>query len=157
MNKELQTRYDIFEPNDITALVCIEEPELQAIVFEQLGGLKYKIHTGLFGEDVTLKLRTHVYDAVVVHENFGGADLEYNQVLNEARNLPMSQRRKQIIVLVGPNMVTADEMQAFAYSVDLVVGTSDASNLRLVLRRCSLRHKDLYGRFMECLQEARMA
>ena len=153
MMAEVQTRTDLFEPGDLTALVCIEDAELQHIVLQQLNGMNYKIHTGLYGEDVSLKLRAHSYDVVVVNDTFGGADIEYNQVLNEARNLPMSQRRQQVFVLIGPNMVTGDEMQAFAHSVDLVMGFSDCENFRMVLRRAAARHKEFNARFMEILDK----
>src|SRR4028118_1556212 len=97
---EIQTRHDLFEPGDKTALVCIDEPLVQKTVVDQLGTLDYKIHTGLFLEDISLKLRTHVYEVVIVYEHFNHADLETNPVLEEVANISTSQRRNQFVVLV---------------------------------------------------------
>ena len=38
-------RFDFFEPNDRTALVCLDVPEMQRLAVEQLDSLGYKIHT----------------------------------------------------------------------------------------------------------------
>ena len=153
---EAQTRYDVFEQGDQTALVCIDDPEIQEATVAQLGGLNYKIHTGLFPEDVALKLRTHNYDVVAVYENFNGWDLETNQILKEVINVPSEQRRQQFIILIGANMVTNDEMQAFIYSVDLTYSLSDLVNLKTVLRRAVTRHKEFYGNFLETLRVSGM-
>jgi len=148
---------DFFEDGDSTALVCVEEQMLQNVVVEQLKELGYKIHSGLFGEDVQLKLRTHAYDVIVVDENFGGFDIESNPVLREIAELPLNQRRKQYVVIIGPGMITNDYMQAFVHSADLVCNFSDLPNLRVVLRRGVLQHKQFYARLVECLQTAGMA
>jgi len=149
---EAQPRSDIFEQGDQTALVCIDDQEVQDIVVGQLGSLNYKIHTGLFPEDVALKLRSHNYDVVIVYENFSGCDMETNQVLKEVVNVTAEQRRRQFIVIIGANMVTGDEMQAFIYSVDLTFSLSDLSNLKSVLRREVVRYKEFYANFNESLR-----
>ena len=149
---EAQARYDIFEEGDQTALVCIDDPEVQEAAVAQLNALDYKLHTGLFPEDVALKLRTHNYNVVIVYENFNGCDLETNQVLKEVINVPAEQRRQQFIILVGANMVTNDEMQAFICSVDLTFSLSDLVNLKTVLRRAVARHKEFYHNFLESLR-----
>ena len=151
---DIQTRHDIFEPNDLTSLVCIDEAEVQRAVVDQLGQLEYKIHTGLFAEDISLKLRAQSYDVVVIYETFAGSIAEGNPVLLETARIPSSQRRNQVVVLVGPNMITNSEIQAFQYSVDLVVSVSDLANFRPVLRRGVARHQEFYRKFCECLRMA---
>ncbi len=149
---EIQTRYDVFEPGDQTALVCIDEPEVQRAVVEQLGSLGYKMHTGLFTEDISLKLKAQSYDIVVVYENFNDSILEGNPVLMEITRIPSHQRRQQYVVLIGTSMVTNDEMQAFQFSVDLTFSISDLSNFAPVLRRGVVRHKEFYRNFSDCLR-----
>lgn len=151
---EIQTRYDLFEPGDLTALVCVDEPLIQRAVVDQVSALDYKIHTGLFTEDISLKLKAHTYDVVVIYETFNDTVAEVNPVLAETIRLPLGQRRNQYVVLIGPNMVTNDEMQAFQYSVDLVFSVSDLANLTPVLRRGVARHKEFYRLFNDCLRMA---
>ena len=149
---EFQNRLDIFEPGDQTALVCLDVPELQRIVVDQLTALSYKIHTGLFLEDVLLKMRATAYDVIVIAEHFNATDMTTNPIVAAAVAAPADQRRGQVVVAVGASMATNDEMQAFQYSVDLVVGLSDVVNLRPVLRRAVLRKAEFYAPFREALK-----
>ena len=147
--QEYETRFDIFEPGDLTALVCIDQPEYQAHIVEQLSSMDYKIHVGLFPEDISLKLKTHVYDVVIIDENFNGCHLGNNSVLAEAINLPGTQRRNQFLVLIGTSVMTNDEMMAFIFSVDLCFNVNDLANLKPVLRRGVARQKDFFHVFIE--------
>ncbi|MGF1655993.1 MAG: hypothetical protein ACFCU3_03340 [Verrucomicrobiales bacterium] len=148
----LQERYDIFEPGDLTALVCIDHPEIQPVVLDQLTAIDYRIHVGLFNDDVVLKLRSHPYDVIVISENFGGVDLTNNPIITTAITLPTTQRRRQFLALLGPSFVTNDEMMSFVYSVDLVMHEGDIGSFQPVLRRAVARHKEFYQPFFDVLK-----
>lgn len=150
----MQSRYDLFEAGDQTSLVCIDEPEILREVVAQLGLLNYKMHTGLFTEDITLKLKAQTYDVVVVYESFNDTILEGNAVLAEITRIPARQRRQQYVVLIGPNMVTNDEAQAFQHSVDLTFSVSDLANFAPVVRRGLVHHQEFYHLFFDCLRMA---
>jgi hypothetical protein len=149
---EFQSRLDLFEPGDLTALVCVDVPEVQRIVVDQLTTLNYKIHTGLFLEDILLKMRAHVYDVVVISEHFNASDMISNPIVAAAIAAPSEQRRRQFLVAIGSTLTTNDEMQAFQFSVDLVVGLSDVVNLRPVLRRGVIRAGEFYAPFREAMK-----
>ncbi len=153
---ETKTRFDFFETGDRTALVCVDDPELHNATVEQLTAAGYKIHTGLFAEDISLKMKSHTYDVVVVFEHFNEADLETNPVLAEIRATEAAQRRNQFVILLGPSMITDDQMQAFRLSVDLTVGIANLQELRAVLGRALIRHTQFYRTFKECATMAGM-
>jgi len=148
---EFQSRLDLFEPGDLTAIVCVDVPEVQRIVVDQLTSLNYKIHTGLFLEDILLKLRAHSYDVVVISEHFNASDIANNPIISAAIAAPAEQRRRQVLVAIGSTLVTNDELQAFQHSVDLVVNLADVVNLRPVLRRGVARMNEFYTPFREAL------
>jgi hypothetical protein len=154
MNHSPESRLDFFEPGDLTSLVCVDAPDVQRLVVDQLGELNYKIHTGLFVEDILLKLRAHTYHVVVVSEQFNGSDLESNAVIAAAVAMPLVQRRKQFITVIGSSFQTADEMQAFQHSVDLVMNISDAANLKPVLRRGVNKKRELYAPLDHAITES---
>jgi hypothetical protein len=149
---QFQSRLDLFEPGDQTALVCVDVPELQRIVVDQLTALNYKIHTGLFLEDILLKMRAHVYDLLVISEHFNASDIASNPLIQAAIVSPAEQRRKQFLVVVGSTFTTDDEMQAFQYSVDLVINIADVVNLRPVLRRGLARMNEFYTPLNEAMK-----
>ena len=154
---EPHNRLDLFEPGDQTALVCLDVPEVQRIVVDQLTALGYKIHTGLFVEDILLKLRAHLYDVVVVAEHFNASNLETNPILAETLRAPAEPRRRQFVTVVGSSFVTNDELEAFQHSVDLVVGLADVVNMRPVLRRGLLRAREFYAPLHEAMKAAEAA
>jgi len=146
---ETGTRLDLFEPGDLTALVCHDVPEVRRLIVEQISELGYKIHTGLYTDDILLKMRTHVYDVVFLSAHFNAVPVENCPIYLAATNVLPAQRRRQFIVLVGSQFTTGDEMQSFAASVDLVIGLADVVTLRPVFRRSLQRYQDLYAPFHE--------
>lgn len=82
-----------FDLGDSTALVCVDHQQYQKIVVPQLIDINYKVHLGLFAEDVILKLKTYIYNVVIVYENFKGSTLQTNPILAEMANRPGANRR----------------------------------------------------------------
>ena len=80
-----------------------------------------------------------------------------NPIVAAAIVAPSEQRRRQFLVAIGSTLSTNDEMQAFLYSVDLVVNLSDVINLRPVLRRGVMRMSEFYAPFREALTAAGMS
>ncbi len=147
-------RLDIFEPGDQTALLCVDVPEVQNLITEQLSAIGYKIHTGFSLDDLLLKLRTHNYSVVVIAEHFDASDLASNALLAEAVNAPAANRHKQFLALVGSSFTTNDELQAFQHSVDMVIALDDVVHLRPLMRRGLSRMQEFYAAFHESLSAA---
>jgi hypothetical protein len=138
-----------FDLGDNTALVCIDHQQYQKIVVPQLIDMTYKVHLGLFEEDVLLKLKTYTYNVVVIYENFKGSNLQTNPILAEMVKRPDAQRREHFVVLLSHRMPTNDAMSAFVHSVDLVVNITDLANFKPVLRRGVTQYRELYQAFNE--------
>ena len=141
-----------FDLGDNTALVCIDHQQYQKIVVPQLIDMTYKVHLGLFEEDVLLKLKTYNYDVVVIYENFKGTNLQTNPILAEMEKRPDAQRRQHFVVLLSHRFPTNDAMVAFVHSVDLIINITDLANFKPVLRRGAAQHRELYHDFNEMLK-----
>src|SRR6185436_3489776 len=124
-----------FDIGDNTALVCVDHQQYQQLVVPQLIDLTYKVHLGLFEEDVILKLQTYSYNVVIVYENFKNSTLETNPLLREIRRQPDIQRREHFVVLLSHRFATNDAMSAFVQSVDLIINIADLANFKPVIRR----------------------
>ena len=138
-----------FDLGDNTALVCIDHQQYQKIIVPQLIDMTYKVHLGLFEEDVLLKLKTYTYDVVVIYENFKGSKLETNPLLREMVAQTGTQRREHFVVLLSHRFATNDAMSAFVQSVDQIINISDLANFKPVLRRGVTQHRELYHSFNE--------
>src|SRR3954468_4691451 len=137
---------------DNTALVCVDHQQYQKIIVPQLIDLTYKVHLGLFEEDVVLKLKTYTYDVVVIYENFKGCKVEDNPLLREMIRLPDVRRREHFVILLSHRYATNDAMSAFVQSVDQIVNIADLANFKPVLRRGVSQYRELYNSFHETLK-----
>jgi hypothetical protein len=141
-----------FDLGDNTALVCVDNQQFQKLVVPQLIDVGYKVHLGLFEEDVLLKLKTYSYNVIIVHENFKGSKPEHNPILREIVDEPGTQRREHFVVLLSHRFATNDAMSAFVHSVDQIVNVSDLANLKPVLRRGVAQYRELYTPFNETIK-----
>jgi hypothetical protein len=149
---ETETETPFVDLGDNTALVCIDHQQYQKIVVPQLIDLTYKVHLGLFEEDVIMKLGTYNYNVVVVYENFKNTTLETNPILREIRCQPDMQRREHFVALLSHRLATNDAMAAFVQSVDQVVNIADLASFKTVIRRGVAQHRDLYHAFNEMVK-----
>jgi hypothetical protein len=147
---ELDTSF--FDTGDNTALVCIDHQQYQKLVVPQLIDMTYKVHLGLFEEDVLLKLQTYSYNVVIVYENFKGSTAQSNPILKHLTKYSGTQRRQHFVVLLSHRFPTNDAMSAFVQSVDQIVNISDLANLKPVLRRGVAQHRELYHAFHETMK-----
>src|SRR5947209_11995947 len=113
MFSEQEHEATFFDLGDNTALVCVDHQQYQKVVVPQLIDMTYKVHLGLFEEDVLLKLKTYSYDVVVVYENFKGSSLQTNPILAELARCVDAQRRQHFVVLLSQRMATNEPMSAF--------------------------------------------
>jgi|SRR6476620_1143550 hypothetical protein len=143
-----------FDLGDKTALLCVDHAQYQKMIVPQLIDLNYKVHLGLFAEDVLLKLSTYSYNVVVVYENFKGSTLENNPILSEIVRRPGTLRRDHFVILLSQRFTTNDAMTAFAQSVDQIVNVADIANFKPVVRRGVAQHNDLYLPLQETLKAA---
>ncbi len=147
MANETDSTY--FDMGDNTALVCIDHQQYQKLVVPQLIDMTYKVHLGLFEEDVLLKLQTYTYNVVIVYENFKGSTVQTNPIMKHLVKQPGTQRRQHFVVLLSHRCPTNDAMSAFVQSVDQIINISDLANLKPVLRRGVAQHRELYHTFLE--------
>src|SRR5438552_18923243 len=124
-----QSETTFFYLGDNTALVCVDHQQYQKVIVPQLIDMTYKVHLGLYEEDVVLKLKTYSYDVVIVYENFKGSTLQTNPILAELIQRPDTQRRLHFVVLLSHRFATKDAMSDFVHSVDQVINFNDLENI----------------------------
>jgi len=150
MEQELESTF--LDRGDNTTLVCVDHEQYQKIIVPQLIDLGYKVHLGLFEEDVFLKLQTYSYDVLVIYESFKDSTLETNPILREITKRPGARRREYFVVLLSQRFATNDTMAAFVQSVDQIINIGDLANVKPVLQRGITQHRKLYHSFNQTLE-----
>src|SRR5262245_34055790 len=136
-------KMDFFEVGDKTSLICTDA-KVGEIVRTTLHDLDFKFHSADNAEIATERIRYTLYDIIIIQDDFAGGDLKANSVLNYLSSLAMAQRRFSMVVLIGSTFKTLDALQAFAYSVQLVVNTMDLANLGAILKKSWAEFDVLY-------------
>ena len=139
----IDSRMDFFEVGDKTSLICADTG-VGEVVRSTLRELGFKFHIAETSETAVERTRYNAYDVIVIQENFAGNTLKSNVVLNYLATLPMAQRRSSLVVLIGSGFKSLDAMQAFSYSVQLVVNTMDLPNFTAILKKSVAEFQNLY-------------
>jgi predicted Zn finger-like uncharacterized protein len=145
--------FDFVEEEGKTALVCEQHPLLKKPIIESLGLMEYQITVAENARDALKRMRYHVYDIVVVDEDFDTDNPEANGVLIYLERLGMSVRRNIFVALVSSRHRTMDNMTAFLKSVNLIVNSKNIDDFSKILSRGLTDHLSFYRVFREKLKE----
>jgi len=134
------------------AMACFNQAEMQSEVKQALESIGYAVHTPARGEDALHWLPRHKYEVLLIHEEFGGG-LDKNVLLKAIQPLAMAQRRHICVGLVGKELRTFDNMEAFALSVNFVVSEKELGKIKAITRQAVADNDQFYSVFREALRE----
>jgi zinc ribbon protein len=140
---------EIYDEHDKIALILDRQND--DLWTTALTELEYKLQRAKSPEHAVHKLRFNQYHVVVFHEKFGGATLETSPLYEFIRDMPMDTRRKTFIALVGESFKTLDNMEALAYSVNLVINQKDLDQLETILKKSIGDNESFYKVYRETM------
>jgi hypothetical protein len=94
-------------------------------------------------EHAVHKMKFTQYDAVIIDEAYH-APLEQNAAFQALAEMQMVSRRKIFAVLVGAELKSMNNMQAYQHNVDLVVCDKDLDKLTMILKKSLADHENFY-------------
>ena len=124
---------EIYDEHDKIALILDRKND--DLWTAALTELEYKLQRAKSPEHAVHKLRFNQYHVVVFHERFGDTTLATSPLYEFIRDMTMDTRRKTFVALVGENFKTLDNMEALAYSVNLVINQQDFDQLETILKK----------------------
>lgn len=137
-----------------TALVCEQQPQILKTVTDTLHLMEYQITVAENARDALKRMRYHVYDVVVVDEDFDTQTPEANGVLIYLERLAMNTRRNTYVTMISSRHRTMDNMTAFMKSVNLIVNTKNIDDFGKIISRGLTEHLAFYRVFREKFKEA---
>jgi predicted Zn finger-like uncharacterized protein len=149
----MATTEDDFVEDQKLAIICFDQPNLQAGVKTALEGLGYTVHVPAKAEDAIQRLRQNKYEVVLLHEAYGGS-VDSNLVLQTIQPMAMALRRHMCVGLVGKTFRTLDNMMAFAKSVNFVVAERELGKIKAITRQAVTANDQFYRVFREALRDA---
>jgi CheY-like chemotaxis protein len=145
--------FDFVEADTETALICESDPALREKISNAMKNLGYRTTEATSAKDALKNMRFHVYQVVILNENFDTSDQASNAVLNYLANLNMSTRRQIFVTLISSQFRTTDNMAAFNKSVNLLINTSNIDELDHIMKRGVAENDAFYHVFKETLRK----
>jgi hypothetical protein len=143
---------DFLQSGQSAALLCLDCDHRFEMLKSALRDLGYVVDLPASVDHALHRLRFNQYRIIGLTEHFAGS--VPNPVAGYLAGLNMNARRDVFVVLVGERFRTADHLQAFIESVDLVVHPDELSHIETLIRK-GLREKErFYKVFLDCLTEA---
>ena len=127
--------FDFIEEEGLTALVCEQNPIARKTITSALGLMDYQITAAESARDALKRMRYHVYDLIVVDENFDTKNPDANGVLIYLERLQISIRRNVFVAMVSSRYRTMDNMMSFHASVNLVINIKNIEDIGKILGR----------------------
>jgi len=152
---------DEFVDDDDNELVIYEEDDLIALILDTenkdiwtdvLKEKDYKIQYAKSPEQAVHKMKFTQFHFVALNEHFGGVTLQESAIYQSIIQLPMSLRRNTFVALSGKNFKTLNDMEAFQFSVNLVVNVKDYGKLGDILKKSIGEYEMFYKVFKETLK-----
>ena len=145
--------FDFIEEEGQTALLCEQNPLVRKTISEALNLMEYQITVSESARDALKRMRYHVYDLIVVNENFDTDSPESNGVLIYIERLAMSVRRNIFVAMVSNRYRTMDNMMAFQNSVNLIINIKNVEDIGKILSRGITDNEFFYRIFREGLKD----
>jgi hypothetical protein len=140
---------EIYDEHDKIALILDRKND--ELWTSALTELEYKLQRAKSPEHAVHKLRFNQYHVVAFHEKFGDTTLETSPLYEFLRDMPMDVRRKTFVAMVGENFKTLDNMEALAYSVNLVINQKDIDQLETILKKSTGDNDTFYKVYRETM------
>lgn len=147
----------VFEQDDVIediplALVLMNESAQRDSVIESMEGIGYKVEIVQSSAEAIEKMQFVEYSSVVFHSQYEGVNLHNATFHRFMRDLEMSKRRFIFYTLIGPEFKTLYNLQALAYSANLVVNDAEIPHFNIILRKAIPEYEELFGPITEELR-----
>ncbi len=145
--------FDFIEEEGLTALLCEQNPLARNSIQNALNLMDYQITITKNARDALKRMRYHVYDLIVVDENFDTKNPDSNGVLIYLERLTMAVRRKIFAAMISNRYRTMDNMMAFHSSVNLIINIKNVEDIGKILSRSITDTELFYFVYNETLKK----
>ena len=146
--------FDFMEEEGLTAMLCEQNPIGRKTIESALSIMDYQVTIAESARDGLKRMRYHVYDLIVVDENFDTKNPDANGVLIYLERLPMSIRRNIFVAMVSNRYRTMDNMMAFQASVNLIINIKNIEDIGKIIGRSITDTELFYRVYKESLKAA---
>jgi hypothetical protein len=145
--------FGYLSPDKDTAMICVQDKAACDILSKSLIDLDYDVVTPTTFKEALRYMRFHIFDIIIIDENFDTDVWEVNYVLSYIEDSIMPVRRQTFVVLLSEIYPTMDNMRAFNKSVNLILNKKETSEAGIILKKEISDNKDFYFLFKETIRK----
>lgn len=134
------------------ALVLMPEGNAKTKMVGAFVELFYQVSEARSAESALDQMRYMDFTIVVLHSGFEAGGLLGSSFHKHMCQMAMSKRRNMYYVLIGPEFKTFYNLEALAFSANLVVNDSDANHMKTIIRKGLRDNAELFGPFLQALK-----
>lgn len=149
----LDRPFDFVDIDAETALICESDGQLKEKISTAMKEMGYLITEAPSAKDALKNMRFHVYNIVIVNENFDTSDPSANAVLHYLAHLNMATRRQMFVAMISDRYRTMDNMEAFNKSVNLIINTKNIDDFPNILKHGIADNTSFYYVFKETMKK----
>ncbi len=140
-------------PDADTAMVCEQDPIIRDKIVSELKKMGFLTAQPASYKEALKHMRFHLFNVIVIGEDFDTGVWDTNNVLRYLENLNMAVRRKIFVALISSSLTTMDNLESFNKSVNLLINKRDVGSVEKILRQAMAEHEDFYHVFKEKIQK----
>jgi len=145
--------FGYLSPDKDTSMICVQDKDICEHLIKQLVKLDYDVVAPTTFKEALRYMRFHIFNVIVVDENFDTDVWEVNYVLNYIAEQIMPVRRQSFVVLISNIYPTMDNMRAYNKSVNLIINRKELSEAGIIIKKEISDNKDFYFLFKETIRK----
>ena len=134
------------------ALVLVKDGPLRSKVADTLQDMDYQVSFPETVADAIKEMEFRKFASVVFHIDFEGAALSDSIFHRHMSGLAMGKRRYMFYALVGSQFSTLYDLEALAYSANVVINDSEADHIETILKKSRYDYDELFGPLLTSLK-----
>ena len=131
------------------ALVLHPNQEAREQVKKAMESVGYRVLLADTVEQAIDQMRFINFACIAYHEKFEPGGLDKSQFHDYMRRMSMERRRYVFYILFGAQFRSLYDLEALAYSANLVVAEQDQPHFDLILRKAIPAYEELFGPILE--------
>ena len=145
--------FGYLNPDRETAMICHQDAAIRDNISKAIKELNFDVVEPSTFKEALRYMRFHIFNVIVIDENFDTDTWEVNYVLNYIENLIMPVRRQIFVVLISETYPTMDNMRAYNKSVNLVINKKEIAEATIILKKEIAENTDFYYLFKESIRK----
>lgn len=135
-----------------TAMILIPEGPARSNMADAFKKMDYQLFFPKTAAEAIDSMQFKEYAAAALHTSFEGGTLEDSVFHTHIKGLTMVKRRYMYYVLIGPEFRTFFDLEALAYSANVVVNDNEMDNISIILKKGKADYDELFGPFLAMLK-----